>query len=486
MKKYYLLSILVLSQFFYGCDDLLDVEVYSSLTSQNMWKSESEVQAGVYGAYDRFRSVFNGDSYLNHFELRSGFWKVGTSGAQQYNDLFYNTMNATSSPGINWSGYYTLINDANFIIKYAPTVTWSSEDNLGNCLADAYFIRAYTYFALARIYGDVPLVLTPTEKDEDIYPARESVENVFTQIFSDIKSALTNLHDMGVRSRVFASVAAINMLKTDALLWKVRRMNGGESDLQDALTAVNSVLENTSYQLEEDYATIFRDENSKECIFNIYFALTESGNQYASNFLCQSSRVTADFRNVEVPVLPGAQWLTFGSQFTDNYQNPADTRSIVNYSTFYDKKKKTTHVWINKYLGEVIDGTRENISDTRIYRLAEAYMFKAEILNELERTSEAIDVLNEVIERAYGTDAYYDRSMSKEEANDILIKERIIEFAAEGKSWFDIIRFGKAFELIPSLIGREDEHEGNILLFPVAQSTAAKNHNIELTPGYEQ
>lgn len=68
--------------------------------------------------------------------------------------------------------------------------------------------------------------------------------------------------------------------------------------------------------------------------------------------------------------------------------------------------------------------------------------------------------------------------------DDAILHERLIEFGAEGKSWYDIIRFGKAFEMIPTLVGRENEYEGNILLLPVSPNTITKNPNIVQTPGF--
>jgi starch-binding outer membrane protein, SusD/RagB family len=110
--------------------------------------------------------------------------------------------------------------------------------------------------------------------------------------------------------------------------------------------------------------------------------------------------------------------------------------------------------------------------------------FRAEILNAIGRTAEAITELNKVAKRAYGVDNFYPGTMSQQETDDAILHERIIEFAAELKSWYDIIRFGKAFEIIPSLVGRENEYQGNILLLPIAPNTLMKNQNIQQTPGF--
>ncbi|MDZ7633451.1 MAG: RagB/SusD family nutrient uptake outer membrane protein [Bacteroidales bacterium] len=75
-------------------------------------------------------------------------------------------------------------------------------------------------------------------------------------------------------------------------------------------------------------------------------------------------------------------------------------------------------------------------------------------------------------------------TLTQTEVDAAILHERLVEFGAEGKSWFDFIRFGKAFELIPTLVGRENDYQGNILLLPVHPSTLTNNINIVQTPGY--
>lgn len=465
-----------------GCDDMLDTEPYSIITSQNMWSSESEARAGIAGMYNQFRSTFNDFDFLIYFELRSGFWQTGASGAAQWDDLFNNTPNATSTPSLNWKEFYKIINSANLAVKYIPEINFGNQEEKDNLLADAYFIRAYTYFSLARIWGDVPLVLSPFESvnDENLYPEKADVNKVFEQIKMDIDMALENIKDESPRGRVMASQAAINMLKTDVYLWTSKRLNGGTTDLNVANQAVDQVLSNADYSLLENYEQVFRNDNNNELIFSIYFDVTESSNQYGGRFLFQAGQVDSQYRENPVPIGNSSQWLTFNDHFVNDYllSTPGDTRAEVN-NLDYDRYR-----WVNKFLGEIISNTRNDVTDTRIYRYAEAILFKAEILNALNKTSEAVTELNKIAKRAYGVDNFYDSSLTQAEVDNAILHERLIEFGAEGKSWFDIIRFGKAFELIPSLVGRQNEYEGNILVLPVDLGTITRNPNITQTPGY--
>src|SRR5690606_7791518 len=124
-------------------------------------------------------------------------------------------------------------------------------------------------------------------------------------------------------------------------------------------------------------------------------------------------------------------------------------------------------------------------SDIQLYRLSEAYLFKAEILAERQRVSEAIGWVNKVVGRAYGNPDHYSGStFSPEELKGVILDERCIEFALECKSWFDLIRFGEVFTRVPSLVGREDDKQGNVLYMPVHISSMAVNPNIKQTPGF--
>ena len=74
--------------------------------------------------------------------------------------------------------------------------------------------------------------------------------------------------------------------------------------------------------------------------------------------------------------------------------------------------------------------------------------------------------------------------MAANDLNEAIVTERMKEFAAEGKLWWDFIRLGVVFKKAPYLIGRENEL--NILLWSVAQTSINKNPNIIQTPGYDE
>ncbi|MCK5694490.1 MAG: RagB/SusD family nutrient uptake outer membrane protein [Bacteroidales bacterium] len=469
-----------------GCEDQFDLKPFSTITTQNMWNTENEAVSGVTGMYSQFRSTFNGTAYLVWYEFRSGFWQVGKSGADQWDDLFLNTPNATSTPNLDWTSVYKTINAANLAIKYIPDIEFGDPDEQGDLLADAYFVRAYCYFNLARLWGDVPLLVTPVESldADNLYPVREDMAKVFTQVKSDLDEGLEQSSDEGPRNRIYATLASLNMLKADVYLWTAKRMGGGNADLTVAQSAADAVLADANYQLLPVYEDVFREEMNDETVFSIFFDIVEGPDQFGERFTFQANQVEGDYRDNPVPIGESANWHSLTDHYIGTYltADTTDTRTGVISQIF--NSATTEYRWVNKYLGDIISDTRVARSDTRIYRFAEAILFRAEALNAQGFTSEAIIELNKIAERAYGVADYYANTLTQTEVDDAILHERLIEFGAEGKSWFDIIRFGKAFELIPSLVGRESDYQGNILLLPVNPATITKNPNITQTPGY--
>ena len=93
--------------------------------------------------------------------------------------------------GTNWSSIYTTINSANLILKHTPEISFTNEATRNEVMANAYFLRAYCYFTLVRVFGDCPLLTSgfESEKQEDMYPSRTAASEVYAQVETDIEEA---------------------------------------------------------------------------------------------------------------------------------------------------------------------------------------------------------------------------------------------------------------------------------------------------------
>ena len=111
---------------------------------------------------------------------------------------------------------------------------------------------------------------------------------------------------------------------------------------------------------------------------------------------------------------------------------------------------------------------RSFVTDVILYRYADVLLMKAEAENALGQDPSA--EINMVRKRAYGIN--YNNHIfvngSKGQNDSAILKERLLEFSTEGKRWWDLIRFGQVFNLVPSLKGKESDTY--LLLFPIGQT----------------
>lgn len=479
--------------FILGCQDAVDLEPTSNISSESFWEDEDDVQSALYGIYNQFRATFDVKTVIRG-EYRSGHYGQGASSATEWNELWENDLNPTSA-GTNWRDLYLLINDANLLLTKAADIPFDDSNEKNHILGQAHFVRAYSYFQVVKLWGDAPLVTEGFESTEQqLAPSKSPKAEIFELIKLDIDMALELLGKKETYNYIGRDAA--NMLKTDVYLWIAKVEGGGLADIQLAQAAIDEVL-GAGYSLEPEFETVFREESNSEVIFSTYYSELEpgSGNRNGSsgrgNEPTQPCNITLPSLNVvpvdlqgDIPVSSNPQWLDLSEHFITTILNTPemDSRSAVTWRSVTANNGSIT-TWINKYIGEEFSGTRLSTSDLIIYRYAEAILFKAEIENALGNTADAIFYLNQIASRAYGEENYY-AGLSSGEIDNAILDERILEFVLEGKSWYDIRRFGQAFERIPTLMGREGDNNGNILLSPVAQDVLNRNFNIKQTDGY--
>ncbi|MFA5751969.1 MAG: RagB/SusD family nutrient uptake outer membrane protein [Bacteroidales bacterium] len=478
MKKILYITVLLLSTFLTGCHGDLNLEQPSEFTSLSMWTSESDAISAVNGAFHQLRTTL-ATSLPVYGDYRSSLYGGGMMSITDYDKMAMNVL-ARDMEGTDWTSYYTTINTSNLIIKYAPKMEFAQENTKNEVLANAYFIRAYCYFMIARVWGDAPLLTSGFESDkqEDMYPTRTAASEIYELVEKDLVEA-DRLMPVTVTQKHKASPAGISMLTADYYLWKAKMLGGGATALENAKTAINKVLNNTNYSLEEDFAKIFsvENENSKEIIFSINYERNEYVGGYPSYYLVPEQYVeNKEYVNNPLPVGSHQQYVSI----TDEYEayltsDPDDQRIPVSFQVFQDGTIRWR--WINKYKGEWINETRFFSSDIIVYRFAEAILMKAEIENALSNTVAAVAELVKIEKRAYNTISRYTTTMSKEAIDNAIVDEMLKEFVSESKSWWTLVRMGQAFTRIESLKGRENEE--NILLWPISSSSINTNPNIE-------
>ena len=480
-----------------SCFDKLDISQESQVSSIDMWVSQEDAQAAVYGMFYQFRTAFSTNiAYWGDY--RTGVYSTSQALAGDILDANDNVIDANNSAA-KWDGLYKLINISNLILRHTPDIAFSKQTEKDKVMANAYFVRAFAYYWVARIWGDAPLLLDGFESDEGnkLFPEKSSADLIFAQIAKDIDLAVQLIPASAI-DKTIATPAAVNMLKADFYMWmaKVRTTDSTLkttyfAKVQDAL---NQVLSNSNYSLAPTYSQLFDASNknaTNEIIFPIRLVKDEFEGGFAKNYLLSVNAVAAKDKQyvgdgsnktivvgTEGSLAQRVLLTTAHSAFL--FKVTTDQRAQATYPTVTYSK---TYKWINKYIGSWVSSTRIFDSDIIVYRLADAILFQAELYNATGQKDKAISSLNQIAKRAYGVDGYYKATLTASEVDNYIMDERMKEFTAECKLWWDLIRMNMVFTRVSSLKGRENVK--NILLWPISYTALNSNPNLKQTEGYE-
>ena len=281
----------------------------------------------------------------------------------------------------------------------------------------------------------------------------------------------------------------MNALKGNFYLWKGKVMGGGNADFTTALSALQSV-QSADVELLDNFDDIFRYSNkeNKEVLMAIHYEDLESSSTYNDGVYIRGDQIPADGDPEAVALLGTGGGLNrwapselFRNQWSDDDSRKNATFVLVNtddgtgnYTKFYGSA-------VLKFRGFIDAGSRKFMDDVILYRYADVLLMIAEAKNALGQDPTV--EMNQVRQRAYG-DNFVGRefvSGSVEANDDAILQERLFELAFECRRWFDLLRFGKAFDLVPSLKGRSE----HLKLFPISSTTMSQNTEIVQNPGYE-
>ena len=456
-----------------SCEDMLDTEIRSSITGQNFWQSEEDFTPYLYGIYERFR-VHMDD--MDFGEERSDLWTTG------YNAHFtYWSQNIT--PGItrDWTSFYGTIGHCNLILQQIESFDFTNIELRDQVKAEALALRAAIYFHIAKIYGDVPLVLeTIQDENAPLYP-RSPVADIFTQINTDISDALSLFPEDDFIDKYRFSKPAVYALLADVKMWSAKVLGGGVNDFNDAISAITQV-ENSGVTLLEDYGTIFDSKKNEEIILSIYLNRNEyESNQYNYSMLRFDTSEGAD--NVdELPIrMLGQQAMVLSPEALALFaMYPEDKRISRTYiPELYDGV--AVNYWANKFRGTLYSDERIPDSDIIVYRLSDLLLLKAEAYAALNQPADALTYLNKVRERA-GIPLYTetDKDLLEKE----ILDERGRELFHELKRWWDLVRAHQSdvidiYEFVPNLEGKSTP-----IYWPVHTNVLSKNDKLVQTEGY--
>ncbi|MFI0430233.1 RagB/SusD family nutrient uptake outer membrane protein [Mariniflexile sp. HMF6888] len=449
----------------------LDAELYTQQTDANFYKNTNDAFAALVGCYDGLQVIGGkggfGFPVISEVMADDCFGGGGTNDG--YGSQVMDEFDISRSPGDvdlfndNWQLYYKALYRCNVFLTKMDQINWEGDDALRVAYeSETRFIRAYLYFEMVRLWGNIPLL---TEPSSDNIP-QANPDDVYAVIAQDLIFAAENLPD-----ETYDTVDSGRVTK-----WAAKSMLGrvylyytgyyGKTDLvglvskADALGHLEDVIANSGHDLVDDFSSLwpaasevagtYAGEDNKENVFSIKFTYTGdwNGNTDGNAWL-----VMFGLRGFSsYPYGQGWGVGTVSQGLWDAYSSN-DTRRVASVIGIEeeglglnkDNQREYTGYYTKKYTpmsdendNPVTDGLGvgsfqiSQFQDYIVMRYSDVLLMAAEL-----GSANAQDYFDQVRQRAYQDNF---TSIPVNQAN--IMNERHLEFALEGIRYWDLLRQG--------------------------------------------
>ena len=447
MKK---IITLLLTLALVSCQDkFLELTPDTNGSAGNFYQTKDQFLQAINSAYSPLQGIQNNTMWLfgevrsdnTSYQQNTGD-RSGTPREEidEFRDI---DQNANFQAFFNSS--YLGISRCNLLLTKIQTATFDQATR-NQIEGEARFLRAYYYFNLTRVFGDVPLILKEVATPEEAFStaARVPEAQVLTAVIDDFKAAITKLP----AKYAAADLGRATSGAAKALLGEVYMSQKNFTAAADILKGIEA---EGGYSLNANYADNFKRKNGSESIFEVQYAEGVGGkwSTFAYSFAPFNSGTLAT--GYALGAGSAAGWNIPTQNLIDAYE-PTDRRLAASINqTFIDPVSKKVVPFIQKYANPPYL-ERFNTGDNFIIsRLADVLLMQAEAANEAGFPSdEAFTLLNRVRTRAglaakstTATDPKL-RVASQAEFRAAIAQERRVELAFENHRWFDLVRTGQA------------------------------------------
>ena len=441
-----------------SCNAFLEEKPKTFLTPESYFNTEGQVVAAVNGVYTFLSDIFNGDVEVNSqtlmfMEYLSGYGErprgAGTQDLSQAN--MPNVADNNGYVEKLWGTAYKAIENCNSVIKGIESIADGilSEDRKNELLGEVYFLRAYNYFNLVRLYGPVPLKLSVTSDLSEVQIELTSIDDVYTQIVSDMTKAaelMDNSSWTNNTGRVTKGTVKSYLAKV-YLTMAGYPLNKGNEYYQKAYNTAKEVYQSGAFRLFDTYSELRTVENSGEIIWSIQREANNAG---------------SPVHNCMLPFPAPAKAISANSAMGGGL---APTQLFYNSYSADDKRKEEKEFYYTEC--EALDGsgmvslggpfiykfwdsnaaiTGKSGENYTLIRYADVLLMMAETKAQADggttNDADAINAYFAVRSRAFPSEL----KPSSIRVNDIL-KERFFELCFEEQTWYDMLRTRKALNV---------------------------------------
>lgn len=476
MKKIFTLGIAFIFVLTTACDDFIEVEPKGPV-AETYFNSAEDYDKALIGAYDLLQATFWGvqTAVIASPDIIAGGDRLNyDQPTLQDVDKMKHTQSTYVQIRDIWQLAYAGMNRANYLLEFKDKMDFDGKDNI---IGQAYFLRAYYAFELAKFFGDIPLLVdtgvTPNrivnkrvqfgdqfevDRASGTTGTSGTPEAAYALIAEDLKEAIAMLPATQSRTGAATKAAA------QALLGKVYLYHATyDSDMYaEAAAQFDDVIKSNQYRLlahGAEFNGIWEAsaENGPESVFEVQYTSVEGAGWDC--IVCSEGTYMPKFNNPRSPYENPKYTAGWGfslptPMFYNAYKDGDSRRDLtildVRTDTTRDVSREDTGFFTKKYLVNADNEANRNGSDPLNYdnnyrsiRYADVLLMAAEAEAKATGgdTNAAIGYLNQVRARAFG-DNSQDYTAAEGSLSDAILNERRLELAAEGHYFFDLVRTG--------------------------------------------
>lgn len=470
MKK--VIYFLIFSVLLTGCgESFLNVNPETYQGAANFFQTKSQFTQAVNGTYAPLQGIYNSQMWALA-EMRSD------NTSYQYNtgdrsgfpfeevDEFREISNNALTTGF-FNNAVLGISRANVILDRidASSIDAASKDQI---TGEASFLRAFYYFHLVRIFGDVPLVLKEVKSTDEAFTVsvKKPAAEIYAQILIDVKKAVDKLPE------TYAAAADKGRATKGSARTLLGEIYLTQKNYAAAVTELKAVVSSGKYSLNANYADNFAvtKKNGPESVFEIQY--TEGPNGESSSFIYSFAPYNSGTSVAPFALASGAAagWNAPTQDLLDAYE-AGDLRKDISVGlNFMDPNTKAVAPYIKKYLTPhaVRFQTGDNFP---VYRYSDVLLMLAEAINEagFQADGEAFALLNQVRTRAglaAKTSSNANAALkiaSQDDFRKAVARERRVELSFENHRWFDLLRTGKVAETMAAHAIKEKAAKSHVI-----------------------
>lgn len=459
MKKSIIFLIGTISLLITGCSDFLEEDLKGKVVADTALRNEAGIDGALTGAYAGLGRTF-GIGFINGApaDMAMGADDIACSSTAT-NQNEYETLNVSSASSISkpiYDACYKTIQGANTVIANYATASGNAA-NIQVMAGEAYFLRAFSYYYLARYFKEIPLITEyiPAFSNDLLEVKKSSTLEIYKQIEADLLKSDQMLgntkRDLGRPNKGSAKALLADVYQT----WAGWPLKDGSKYALAAAKAKEVIDGKTAYgfDLVSTYAELFANDPAKvgtaSLVKEDVFAIaTNKGNAatimtvYGSYWMpgrmggWDIAYSEINFYN-NFPVGPRKD-ATFASTY-----KYSDGTIITDYNNLDSKHPYYKKMWIN---ANNPTAAFESAFPARMIRYAHVLAIYAESKARAGAPDQqAYDCLNAIRSRA-GLPLYVFGSLSAADFANKVVEERAWEFAAENNRFFDLVRLEKVKE----------------------------------------